>query len=122
MAACVDRRARHDDAGFCARRCRFGDGLLQAGEVPVRRDAGEVVTRSAVGILRLQYVFGFGDETQYRSFGQHHVVWRDAGLPRVEHLAIDDSAHGVGEARGIRAGLGSDDGRAFAAKLIGPVY
>ena len=76
--------------------------MLQAREVPVRRDAGEVVARCAVGLLRLQNVSGFRDEARYRVFGQPHVVGRDAGLARIEHFAIDDSAHCVGEARGVR--------------------
>ena len=92
----------HCDAGFCARRSGLQDELLQAGEAPLRRDAGEVVARCAVGMLRPQNVSGFGDEARYRIFGQHLVVGLDAGLARVEHFAIDDSAHRVGEARGVR--------------------
>ena len=93
----------HCDAGFCARRSGLQDELLQAGEAPVRCDAGEVVTRCAVGMLRPQNVSGFGDGARYRVFGQQHVVGRDASLPRVEHSAIDDSEHGVGGTCGVRA-------------------
>ena len=93
----------HCDAGLCARRSGLQGELPQAREVPVRRDAGEVVARCAVGILRLQNVSGFGDEARYRIFGQQHVVGRYAGLARVEHSAIDDSEHGVGGTCGVRA-------------------
>ena len=53
--------------------------------------------------MRLQNIFAFGDEARYRVFGQQHLVGRDAGLARVADVAIDDSAHCVGEARGVRA-------------------
>ena len=43
------------DAGFCARRSGIQDELLQAGEVPVGREAREVVTHS-VGALRRAFV------------------------------------------------------------------
>ena len=93
----------HCDAGFCARRSGLQDELLQAGEAPVRCDAGEVVTRSAVGMLRPQNVSGFGDGARYRVFGLQHLAGRDAGLARIEHFAIDASAHCVGDERGVRA-------------------
>ena len=93
----------HCDAGFCARRSGLQDELPQAREVPIRRHAGEVVARCAVGMLRPQNVSGFGDGARYRVFGLQHVAGRDAGLARIEHFAIDDSAHCVGEARGVRA-------------------
>ena len=92
------------------------EDLVEAGKVPVVDDAGVVGgVFEPCGVEGFENLGELGDEGRFEGAWDEEVVWRGAGLPRVDRFGPGDAFGSEGD-----VGRGGDDGGVFASAVRTP--